>query len=168
MKNGLIVALIVLGAAAVLLLLQLSTAPPPPSEETAQAPTPQFTEPQAPLEELQAQPPSNPAPEPQIALPTEQVEQAKSILLRLGCGSCHTLRAAGLNLVGQVGPDLTYEGRRGRSAEWLRRQLLDPTSIPDEEVAPGFEGMQPLMPSYGRLLTEEELGVLIAFLQALK
>jgi len=162
MKNGLIVALLVLGAAVALLLLQLSTAPPQPSEGTAPAPapTPQSTEPQAPL--------SNPAPEPQIALPTEQVEQAKSILLRLGCGSCHTLRAAGLNLVGQVGPDLTYEGRRGRSAEWLRRQLLDPTSIPDEEVAPGFEGMQPLMPSYGRLLTEEELVVLIAFLQALK
>jgi len=93
-------------------------------------------------------------------------ELAKSVIVGQSCGSCHTLKASGLDLNGQVGPDLSAAGGRGRSDEWLRAQLINPVSIPDEEVVEGFEGMQAVMPSYGAL-SEEEIVSVIAFLQSL-
>lgn len=98
---------------------------------------------------------------------TEQFELAKQVILAQGCGSCHTIATAGLDLAGQVGPDLTNEASRNRTAEWLRMQLSNPTSIPDSEVAEGFEGQQSLMPSYDRLLSDEEMDAVIAFLMSL-
>jgi mono/diheme cytochrome c family protein len=93
-------------------------------------------------------------------------ELAKSVILGESCGSCHTLQAAGLNLTGDIGPDLSATGTRNRSSDWLILQLTDPTSIPDAEVAEGFEGMQTVMPSYNRL-SEQELASVAAFLQSL-
>lgn len=96
-----------------------------------------------------------------------QLALGKQVFQQQGCGSCHTLQAAGLNFTAIVGPDLTHEGRRNRSAEWLMRQLTDPTSIPDAEVVKGFAGKQAIMPSL-RHLRQEELQALIEFLQSLK
>ena len=98
---------------------------------------------------------------------SERFAVAKAIIRQQSCGSCHTLQGQGLDLSGQVGPDLTNEGERGRSDAWLRRHLVDPTSIPDDEVVDGFEGMQSTMPSYGRRLSSAELDALIQFLQSL-
>lgn len=102
--------------------------------------------------------------------PTQEAEPlvalGKRVFQRENCGACHALQAAGLNFTAAVGPDLTHEARRGRSAEWLRRQLTEPTSIPDEEVAEGFAGRQSIMPSF-KQLSEEELQALIEFLQSL-
>ena len=99
--------------------------------------------------------------------PSDRFAVAKEIIRQQGCGSCHTLQARGLDLTGQVGPDLTSEAERGRSDAWLRRLLIDPTSIPDDEVVDGFEGMQSTMPGYGRRLSDEQIGQLVAFLQSL-
>lgn len=113
---------------------------------------------------LRGQPsaPGEPEPAP------DRAELAKQVFQRMSCGSCHTLQAAGLSYAGRIGPDLTHEGRRVRSDEWLRRQLVDPTSIPDSEVVKGYQGTQIMHPSYGRLLTERELEAIIAFLQGLQ
>lgn len=97
----------------------------------------------------------------------EPMARAKQVIRQQGCSSCHTLQARGLNLTGQVGPDLTNEGARGRSDEWLRRQMRNPSAIPDSEVVEGFEGMQSTMPSYERRLSQEELDALVQFLQSL-
>lgn len=105
-------------------------------------------------------------PKPPVELELPRLELAKRVFQREGCGNCHALRAAGFNYTAAVGPDLTHEARRGRSAGWLRRQLIEPTSIPDEEVAEGFAGRQSIMPSY-KHLSEEELQALIEFLQSL-
>ena len=93
---------------------------------------------------------------------------AKQVIREQGCGSCHTIQARGLNLMGQVGPDLTYEGDRGRTDEWLQGQITNPSTIPDSEVVEGFRGMQSTMPSYERQLSQAELDALVAFLQSLK
>ena len=95
-----------------------------------------------------------------------QLIVAKQVIQQQGCGACHMIKTAGLDLNGQVGPDLTNEAARNRSAEWLRTQLVNPTAIPDSEVAEGFEGMQAIMPAYTQL-TDEELDALIALLQSL-
>lgn len=91
---------------------------------------------------------------------------AKAIIVTHKCGTCHTLTARGLRLDGSVGPDLSREGLRGRSDQWLRRQLVSPREIPDHEVVAGFEGKQRLMPPLR--LTDPELDALVEFLNDLR
>ena len=93
-------------------------------------------------------------------------ELAQRVLLSRNCGSCHTLKARDLNLTGKVGPDLTRQGRRGRSPDWLRQQITNPTAIPDHEVVPGFEGKQSFMTT-ADLVSGRELNVLVEFLRSL-
>ena len=93
-------------------------------------------------------------------------ELAKRVILSRDCGSCHTLQARNLNLTGKVGPDLTRQGQRGRSPDWLRQQITNPSSIPDHEVVPGFEGKQKFMPVVDRV-SDRELNVLVEFLRTL-
>ena len=100
-------------------------------------------------------------------LSREDERLAKRVILRHQCGNCHTLQAAGLRLVGEVGPDLSHQGRRARTAEWLAGHLLNPISIPDSEVAPGFEGKQRFMPKLHRV-SGRELDALVAFLRSLE
>jgi cbb3-type cytochrome oxidase cytochrome c subunit len=93
-------------------------------------------------------------------------ELARRVILSGNCGSCHSLQARGFDLTGRVGPDLTRQGRRGRSPDWLRRQITRPTSIPDHEVVPGFEGKQKFMPVVD-LASDRELNALVEFLRSL-
>jgi mono/diheme cytochrome c family protein len=118
--------------------------------------------PQPPVAQPQTAPATAPAPSPSV-----DMELAKQLLQTQGCSACHTLRAAGLELAGNVGPDLTAEGSRGRTDIWLRQQITSPTSIPDAQVTPSFAGKQMLMPSFSRF-SEQELAALIGFLQSLK
>jgi cytochrome c553 len=80
----------------------------------------------------------------------------QDVFASAGCGSCHALAAAGST--GQVGPPLD-EVLQGKDAQFIRTQIVDPSS----QVA---EGYQPgLMPEdYGERLTDEELANLVAFL----
>lgn len=91
---------------------------------------------------------------------------AVRLILDNDCGSCHTLQARGLTLTGKIGPDLTRQAARGRSPQWLRNQIMSPLSVPDQEVVPGFEGKQKLMPRYDRF-SDRELRALIDFLRSL-
>ncbi len=100
------------------------------------------------------------------ALGLSEETLAKRIIVSQKCGSCHTLQARGLELQGTVGPDLTRQAQRNRSPHWLRRQLLEPKSIPDDEVLPGYEGKQKLMPPLTSL-SEREIEALVDFLQTL-
>jgi mono/diheme cytochrome c family protein len=118
--------------------------------------------PQPPVTQQQTAPAIAPAPSPSV-----DVELAKQLLQTQGCSACHTLKVAGLELAGNVGPDLTSEGLRGRTDAWLRQQITNPASIPDAQVTPGFAGKQMLMPSFSRF-SEQEMAALIGFLQSLK
>ena len=101
-----------------------------------------------------------------VRLSQADEELAKSVIVDNNCGLCHTLQARGLNLVGEIGPNLTVQAQRGRSPEWLREQLTNPSSIPDGEVVSGFEGKQKLMPSW-KGSSDRDLNVLIEFLRSL-
>jgi cbb3-type cytochrome oxidase cytochrome c subunit len=66
---------------------------------------------------------------------------------------CHQLDGEGT----KVGPDLTAEGTRGRSAAWLMGHFKDPTLYVPRSVMPSFKN-----------LTDEQLSALTAFLESQK
>jgi mono/diheme cytochrome c family protein len=69
-----------------------------------------------------------------------------------GCMECHSIEGKPAD-----SPDLTYEGDRGRSREWLVGHFIDPPAY-----SPGSD-----MPSYGKL-TGDQLNALALFLNSLK
>jgi mono/diheme cytochrome c family protein len=72
-----------------------------------------------------------------------------------GCGSCHTLQAAGS--AGNVGPNLD-ESLPGQDAKAIEESIVDPGA----EIVGGFN---PVMPAnYEAAIPPEELKLLVAFL----
>lgn len=70
-----------------------------------------------------------------------------------GCFTCHRLDGEG----GKVGPDLSLEGTRGRSAEWLTGHFKNPPDYTPGSIMPAFKN-----------LTNEQLSALTAFLLSQK
>lgn len=80
----------------------------------------------------------------------------QDVFTSAGCGSCHTVAAAGTT--GTIGPALD-ESLGGRDAEFIRTQIVDPNSQIAEGFGPG------IMPEdYGEQLSDEEIANLVAFL----
>ena len=98
-------------------------------------------------EEPAPPPPSQPAGDPQAG---------KDVFTAAGCGSCHTLEAAGSS--GSVGPDLD-DALQGDTPETIRTSIVDPNA----EIAQGYQPN--VMPQdFGEQLSDEQLSDLIAFL----
>ena len=83
--------------------------------------------------------------------------RGRSLFATLGCGSCHTLAAAGSD--GTIGPNLDAS-LKGKSSSFIEQSLLDPGAV----VAKGYE--QRVMPGFGETLTNQQLADLVAFLAA--
>jgi cytochrome c1 len=66
---------------------------------------------------------------------------------------CHQLQGEG----GKVGPDLSLEGTRGRTNEWLVSRIRNPQADTPGSVMPPFKN-----------LTDEQVQALVAFLQSQK
>ena len=93
------------------------------------------------------------SPQPQPVSPSAQLEMikyGKTLYKQEGCFMCHLLNGEG----GRVGPDLTTEGDRGRTQEWLVGHFKDPSAYAPGSVMPPFKN-----------LTDEQLKALTAFLQ---
>ena len=106
------------------------------------------------LPRLNAAPPA-PAATLQTQEPTQNADAAlvkygKTLYRQEGCFTCHRLNGEG----GTVGPDLTMEGTRGRTAEWLVGHFKDPPAYVHGSVMPPFKN-----------LTDEQLRALTGFLQ---
>ncbi len=84
---------------------------------------------------------------------SDLVAYGKALYRQEGCFMCHKLEGEG----GDVGPDLTVEGTRGRAADWLIGHFKDPLAYTPGTVMPPFKN-----------LTDEQLRALVAFLQAQK
>jgi mono/diheme cytochrome c family protein len=83
----------------------------------------------------------------------ELIAYGRTLYRQEGCFGCHQLDGAG----GKIGPDLTVEGTRGRTDEWLIGHFKDPT-----KYVPGS-----IMFSYKNLM-EDQLRALTTFLQSEK
>jgi len=70
--------------------------------------------------------------------------------------------------VGVIGPNLSNESARNRGVDWLIKQIGNPASIPDSEVAKGYKGKQMLMPAFKNQLTADQLKSLAIFINNLK
>jgi mono/diheme cytochrome c family protein len=93
------------------------------------------------------------SPKPQPVNPSAQLEMikyGKTLYKQEGCFMCHRLNGEG----GRVGPDLTTEGARGRTQEWLVGHFKDPAAYVPGSLMPPFKN-----------LTDEQLKALTAFLQ---
>ncbi|PYP71126.1 MAG: hypothetical protein DMD41_13365 [Gemmatimonadetes bacterium] len=83
-----------------------------------------------------------------------------AIINAAGCLGCHKLNGAG----GLIAPDLTHVGAR-RSAESIRRKILDPAS----SIAKGYEKMAGIMPkTFGTMMNAAQLEALVQFLASRK
>lgn len=88
-----------------------------------------------------------------VEAPAKTQEQliavGKTLYRQEGCFICHRLDGEGT----KVGPDLTVEGTRGRSAAWLIGHFKDPKAYVPGSIMPPFKN-----------LTDEQLSALTAFL----
>jgi mono/diheme cytochrome c family protein len=97
----------------------------------------------APAAPPQTQPNTTPA-------KADLMRYGKTLYKQEGCFMCHQLNGEG----GGVGPDLTVEGSRDRTNEWLIGHFKDPSAYAPGSVMPAFKN-----------LTDEQLQGLTAFLQ---
>jgi mono/diheme cytochrome c family protein len=81
------------------------------------------------------------------------IEYGKTLYRQEGCFMCHRLNGEG----GKVGPELTVEGIRGRTDEWLIGHFKDPPAYTPGSIMPAFKN-----------LTDEQLKALTVFLQSQK
>jgi ubiquinol-cytochrome c reductase cytochrome b subunit len=70
-----------------------------------------------------------------------------------GCAACHRIGGTG----GSIGPDLSGEGLKGRSREWLADQLRNPKARNPSSLMPSFAA-----------LNQVQVGQLVDYLQSLK
>lgn len=77
----------------------------------------------------------------------------ENLVKTLGCLGCHTINGEG----GKVGPDLSAEGTRQRTPEWLAEQIKDPKSHNRASVMPSFSQLK-----------DEEIETLVDYLERLK
>lgn len=88
--------------------------------------------------------------------PGGEDDPGAQIFTAQGCGSCHTLEAAGTS--GTAGPDLD-KTLEGKDADYVRRGIVEP----DAEIVEGFSAG--VMPSdYGDKLSNKELRQLVDFI----
>jgi mono/diheme cytochrome c family protein len=80
----------------------------------------------------------------------DSIKYGKTLYKQEGCFTCHQLNGEG----GAVGPDLTAEGTRGRTNEWLIGHFKDPSAYVHASVMPAFSN-----------LTDQQVKALTAFLQ---
>ena len=81
---------------------------------------------------------------------SEDAKKGALVFAQSGCLSCHTYEGTG----GQVGPELTEEGTKGRGKEWQIEHLKDPQSKTPNSSMPKFEDF-----------TDEQYDQLAAFLE---
>jgi mono/diheme cytochrome c family protein len=81
------------------------------------------------------------------------VRYGRTLYRQEGCFMCHRLEGEG----GKVGPDLTFEGNRGRSAEWLTGHFKNPVVFTKGSIMPSFKN-----------LSDPQLQALVVFLQSRK
>ncbi len=84
--------------------------------------------------------------------PNGGVTRGQKLFETLGCMGCHTVNGKG----GNVGPDLTDEGNKGRTRQWLTTQIENPRTNDPQTIMPAFTNM-----------TNEQVNDLVDYLMSL-
>ena len=91
--------------------------------------------------------------EPPAKTPEQLIAYGKTLYRQEGCFICHRLDGEGT----KVGPDLTGEGNRGRTTDWLIGHFKKPSAYVRGSVMPAYNN-----------LTDEQLTALVSFLESQK
>jgi len=83
---------------------------------------------------------------------SSSVQKDSQLIKSLGCLGCHTINGIG----GKIGPDLSQEGSRGRTRDWLTTQIQNPKAHDPNTVMPAFSS-----------LNNQQLNELVDYLQSL-
>jgi ubiquinol-cytochrome c reductase cytochrome b subunit len=83
----------------------------------------------------------------------ENVKKGEQLFRSVGCGSCHRVNGKG----GTIGLDLSNEGQRGRSREWLVTQIRNPKAYVPDSIMPAFTS-----------LSDQEVNYIVDYLLYLK
>jgi ubiquinol-cytochrome c reductase cytochrome b subunit len=139
------------GTALVLLILALTVmgqlSRPPTAGASATSGTPGAPpRPGAPAE------PNKGATAPSGKVTSANIQKGQELYQSQGCAACHKINGQG----GAVGPDLSNEGGKGRSRDWLTIQIRDPKA----------HAAASIMPSYSSL-SQEQIEDLVAYLLSL-
>jgi len=81
--------------------------------------------------------PAAPAPGRAKVIVPENIRQREQLFHSEGCISCHRVNGEG----GSIGPDLSEEGKRGRSHEWLMTQIRNPRAHDPSSIMPPFTSL---------------------------
>jgi ubiquinol-cytochrome c reductase cytochrome b subunit len=81
------------------------------------------------------------------------IQNGQELYQSTGCAACHKINGQG----GAVGPDLSNEGGKGRSAEWLVAQIRNPKTNNPASIMPPYPA-----------LSQEQLENLAAYLFSLR
>ncbi|MBW4054679.1 MAG: c-type cytochrome [Proteobacteria bacterium] len=68
---------------------------------------------------------------------TKNISMGRTLFQSQGCAGCHRVNGSG----GNVGPNLSGEGMKGRSMKWLRTQLRSPKAHDPQSVMPAFSAL---------------------------
>ena len=68
---------------------------------------------------------------------SSDAELGKNLFSYQGCSACHMINGSG----GSTGPDLSHEGRKGRSRQWLKAQIRNPESHFPNSIMPSFSSL---------------------------
>ncbi len=96
---------------------------------------------------------AQPVKPPEAPSEEQAVAYGRTLYRQEGCFMCHQLDGEG----GKVGPDLTLEGTRGRTTEWLVGHFKDPPAYTTGSIMPPYKN-----------LTDDQLRALTAFLESQK
>ena len=102
------------------------------------------------LSQTNTQTPSSEAPPTAVQTQAQLVAYGLTLYRQEGCFTCHRLDGEG----NAIGPNLTAEGKRGRTDEWLIGHFKDPSKYTTGSVMPAFAN-----------LNDDQLRALTAFLQ---
>jgi len=80
------------------------------------------------------------------------IGMGKALYQSQGCTACHMIDGSG----GSIGPDLSGQGQKGRSKEWLRTQIRNPKEHDPRSVMPANSA-----------LNDQQVGQLVDFLLSL-
>jgi ubiquinol-cytochrome c reductase cytochrome b subunit len=139
----------------ILVLTVLGQVSQPPGQGTSTGPSTPAAPPGpgAPAEPTTAAQPDRSAVAPSGKVASANVQKGQELYQSTGCAACHKINGQG----GAAGPDLSNEGNKGRSADWLVTQIRNPKANNAASV----------MPSYSSF-SQEQLENLAAYLLSLR
>ena len=95
---------------------------------------------------------NDPKPISQISPVNGAIASGRKLFETLGCMGCHTVNGQG----GQVGPNLSDEGDKGKSRQWLTTQIRSPKTNDPQTIMPAYANM-----------TDEQINDLVDYLMSL-